>query len=63
MKNKVFSSLISSVLFGLFYSFIIEENMNWGSALKIAAIYFIVSCLFHYIAPKLKKIIGRSKRK
>ena len=35
MKNKVFKSLISAVLFGLLYSFIIEENMNWGVTLKI----------------------------
>lgn len=59
MKNKVFKSLISAVLFGLVYSFIIEENMNWGVTLKITVAYFLLSCLFNYIAPKLKKSIDQ----
>lgn len=59
MKKNVFKSLISAVLFGLVYSFIIEDNMNWGVTLKITVLYFILSCLFNYIAPKLKKSIGQ----
>ena len=59
MKNKVFKSLISAVLFGLFYSFIIEGNMNWGVTLQIAVLYFLLSCLFHYIASKLVKSIDQ----
>ena len=61
MKNKVFKSLISAVLFGLVYSFIIEGNKNWGFTLKITVTYFILLCLFNYIAPKIKKSIDRDK--
>lgn len=59
MKKKVFKSLISAVLFGLFYSFIIEKTMNWGVTLQITVIYFLLSCLFHYIASKLIKSIDQ----
>lgn len=59
MKNKVFKSLISAVLFGLLYSFIIEGNKNWSFTLKITVTYFLLSCLFNYIAPKLKKTIDQ----
>ena len=61
MKNKVFKTLISAVLFGLLYSFIIEGNKNWGFTIKITVIYFILLCSFNYIAPKLKKFIDSDK--
>ena len=57
IKNIMIKSLISAVLFGLFYSFILEKNMNWGVTLQITVIYFLLSCLFHYIASKFRKSI------
>lgn len=64
MKNQIFRNLLSTVLFGLFYSllsFADKGYVEFRMILKTMAFYFVFMCLLCLIAPKVRKITGHDK--
>ena len=64
LKNGIFKSLLSTVLFGATYSlldFILEGFVEFDKVLISMVSYFLVMCLFNFIGPKLRKITGHDK--
>ncbi len=57
LKNRIFKSLLLTLLFGAFYAliaYVIDGFVEIDKVLITMASYFIVMCVFYFIAPKLR---------
>ena len=66
MKNNVLRYLVSSLLFGVFYSvlsFVDKGYVEYGIVLGTMVCYFLSMCLLSFLAPKLRKITGHDQKK
>ncbi len=64
LENKIFRCFLSSLLFGVIYFFmylITGDQVEFDKLLISMALYFIIMCLLHLIAPKLRKALGHDK--
>lgn len=64
LKNGIFKSFLSTIFFGAFYaliSFIMDGFVEVDKVLRTMVLYFIITCVFYSIAPKLRKMTGNNK--
>ncbi len=64
LKNEIFKSLFSAVLFGVIYAlltFVVDGFVEIYKVLISMVFYFIFMCLLYFVAPKLRKITGHEK--
>lgn len=64
LKNQIFRNLVSTVLFGVIYSLLSLIDKGYveiDTILRTMVFYFLIMCLFYFIAPKLRSITGHDK--
>lgn len=66
LKTNGLRYLLSSLLFGVFYSvlsLIDKGHVEYGIVLGTMACYFLSMCLLSFLAPKLRKLTGHDQKK
>ncbi len=64
LKNGIFKSFLSTILFGAVYSLvsvIIDGFVEVDKVLISMFFYFIIMCVLYSIAPKLRRATGHDK--